>query len=83
MDVGAESVLHPIMCVGILFSDRESEKAMTIVEYKFDIDEKVITPFDTLGIVTMLGYDEGGAKYYVQTETSSGWLKESVLEKVK
>jgi hypothetical protein len=55
------------------------ENDMTTVEYKFDIDQKVNTPFG-LGIITMLGYDEGGAKYYVVTGSNSAWLKEALLE---
>lgn len=52
---------------------------MKTVEYKFDMDDAVSTPFGEAGIVTMLGYDEGGNKYYVQTANSAGWFKEGQL----
>lgn len=52
---------------------------MKTVEYKFDMDQKVRTPFGDEGIITMLAYDEGGNKYYVQTASTSGWFKEGQL----
>lgn len=33
---------------------------MKKLEFKFDIDQEVKTPFGDDGIVTMLGYDDGG-----------------------
>lgn len=47
------------------------------VEFKFTIDDKVKTPFGKDGIVTMLGVDDGGVKYYIKTGESSDWHKES------
>lgn len=52
---------------------------MRTVEYKYDLDEKVSTPFDQVGIVTMLGFDEGGNQYYVKTANTGSWFKESQL----
>lgn len=46
------------------------------VEFKFNLDQRVITPFGEEGIVTMLGVDDGGNKYYVQTKSEAQWHKE-------
>lgn len=51
------------------------------VDFEFDIDEKVITPFEEKGIISMLGFDEGGKRYYVLTKLNSQWLKETELKK--
>jgi hypothetical protein len=48
--------------------------------FKFDLDERVMTPFGQQGIIVMLGFDDGGRKYYVQTSTNSDWYKESQIE---
>ncbi len=53
------------------------------VEYKFDIDQRVVTPFGEDGIVTMLGYDDGGQQYYVREKERSNWFKESQLCEAK
>ena len=44
------------------------------------MDEAVVTPFGEKGIVTMLGYDGDGPKYYVQTANSNAWFKEGLLK---
>lgn len=51
-----------------------------IVEFKFIIDQIVITPFDEKGIVTMLGFDDSGQVYYVKSKSSSEWFKEKELK---
>ena len=51
------------------------------VKYKYDIDDVVTTPFGMTGIVSMLGYDDGGPQYYVKTEKVDTWFKEKQLEK--
>jgi len=53
---------------------------MQEVSYKFSIDDRVKTPFGNPGIVTMLGLDDGGNKYYVKTELDSQWYKERDLD---
>lgn len=35
--------------------------------FRFALDEYVVTPFDHVGIVCMIGQDHGGAFYRVQT----------------
>ena len=52
---------------------------MNKVEYKFYMDQRVTTPFGDSGIIEMLGYDDGGVKYYVKTKADSGWFKEDEL----
>lgn len=49
------------------------------VTFKFCLDQMVLTPFDNKGIITMLGVDDGGNQYYVKSEASSSWFKESQL----
>ena len=53
---------------------------MNKIEYKFNIDDKVITTFGGDGIITMLGYDNGGNQYYVKTAIGSDWHKEAELK---
>lgn len=52
---------------------------MTTVNFKYILDEKVITSFKEDGIIKMMAYDDGGKNYYVQTAASSGWYKEKEL----
>lgn len=52
---------------------------MKTVEYKYDIDQKVTTPFGEDGIVSMLGFDEAGNQYHVKTANDSQWFKEKQL----
>ena len=49
------------------------------VTYKFTLDQKVVTQLGDEGIITMLGFDEGGQRYYVETRNNSSWLKEAHL----
>ena len=46
------------------------------ITFKFKLDENVTTPFGEHGIIDMLGYDEGGVKYYVKSNNPSNWFKE-------
>lgn len=48
----------------------------------FELDKRVVTPFGDEGIVSMLGFDDGGRKYHVQTAKTSDWFKESQLKPV-
>jgi len=54
---------------------------MLIIEYAFSLDQMVITPFGEIGLVAMLGYDDGGKQYYVKTKENDTWYKESQLKK--
>ena len=49
------------------------------VSYKFSVDDRVITPFGDTGIVTMLGFNDGGNQYHVKTKLDSQWYKEKEL----
>lgn len=49
-------------------------------DFEFDLDQKVVTPFGDDGLIEMLGFDDGGRKYYVQTATNSNWFKEGQLQ---
>lgn len=51
-----------------------------VVKFKFKLEQKVITPFDEKGIISMLGYDDGGNTYYVKTNMNSQWFKEKELK---
>ena len=53
---------------------------MPTIEFKFELDQRVITPFKEIGIISMLGYDEGGNQYYTKSKSSSNWFKEKELE---
>ena len=53
---------------------------MFTVDYKFTMDQKVTTPFDETGIISMLGFDEAGNQYYVKTKADSKWFKEKELD---
>lgn len=55
------------------------ETMKRIVEFKYDLDDMIITPFNEKGIIEMLGRDEGGNKYYVKTKLNSAWYKEKEL----
>lgn len=46
------------------------------VNFKFKIDDRVLTPFGANGIICMLGYDDGGVQYYIKAEKDSSWFKE-------
>jgi hypothetical protein len=49
------------------------------VTFKFTLDQKVTTPFGDLGVISMLGVDDGGNQYHVKTATGSNWFKESQI----
>lgn len=53
---------------------------MPTIDYKFELDQRVVTPFGDSGIVTSLGFDDGGNTYYVKTRAAeSNWFKEKEL----
>lgn len=52
---------------------------MRTIDFKFDVDDDVITPFGDHGIVSMLGHDESGNLYYVKTSKGGEWFKEKQL----
>jgi hypothetical protein len=49
------------------------------IEFKYSVDDRVTTPFGDAGIIEMLGFDEGGKKYYVRTKLDGSWFKEADL----
>lgn len=53
---------------------------MFTVDYKFTLDQRVITPFNEMGIISMLGFDEAGNQYYVKGKSESNWFKEKDLQ---
>jgi hypothetical protein len=55
---------------------------MITIEFKYNLDEKVKLPMGDLGIITMLGYRDNTAYYFVITSQNSTWYKENLLEKV-
>ena len=54
---------------------------MKTVEYQYDMDQKVKTPFGEEGLVSMLAFDDGGNCYFVKTAKDSNWFKEAQLTK--
>lgn len=50
------------------------------VKFAFTLDQKVITPFGDEGIVSMLGYDDGGRQYHVKTRETACWFKQTELK---
>lgn len=53
---------------------------MKKVEFVFDLDEKVeVIATGEVGIVTMLGVDDGGIKYFVQSTSDGKWWAERLL----
>lgn len=58
---------------------KEEKSDMIKVEFKFNLNDKVLTPFGSMGIVKMLGIDGEGIKYYVLTENNSDWFIENEL----
>ena len=51
-----------------------------IVEFKYELEQKLTTPFDDVGIVQSRAQDDGGIKYYLQTKLKGCWYKESELK---
>jgi len=49
------------------------------INFEYELDQKVITPFNEEGIITMCGFDDGGNQYYVKTKSQSQWYKEKEL----
>lgn len=37
------------------------------VEFKYELEQRITTPFGKDGIITMLGFDDGGIQYFVKT----------------
>jgi len=51
--------------------------------FKFDLDDHIMTPFNSEGIITMCGVDGDGIQYYVKTATGGNWFKERELSFLK
>lgn len=54
---------------------------MKVVEFKFDLNEKVKDQFDDVCIIKMLGVDDGGVQYFVNKKGNSRWVGEYDLRK--
>ena len=52
---------------------------MSKFDFKFGIGQKVSDPLGNIGIVKMLGVDEGGLQYHVQCSSNSNWWSEHQL----
>lgn len=50
------------------------------VEFKFELNQRVETPFGEKGIVRMMGIDDGGKKYFVLMKNNENWFQESELQ---
>ena len=55
---------------------------MVKVEFSFNLDQRVKTPFEDEGIVTMLAFDDRGKAYYVKTSKTGNWYKEKELSAI-
>lgn len=54
-----------------------------VVDFLFEVEQTVLSPFGDVGIVQMQGKDNGGKKYYVITAASTGnWYSEYQLSAV-
>lgn len=49
------------------------------VTFKFNLDQRVVSPFGDQGIVSTCGVDNSGNVYYVKTSSGGNWFKESEL----
>lgn len=59
----------------------KKKRKPVVVEFGFDLGEKVKTCFGDIGIVNMLGLDEGRLrKYHVKRSSDSQWFKKEELE---
>ena len=48
-------------------------------KFKFNLDQRVVTPFGDVGIVSTCAVDDGGNTYFVKTQAGGNWFKESQL----
>ncbi len=59
-------------------------KGGSLIAFKFKTNQVVKTPFGEKGIISMLGYDDGGQTYFTKTKGGGGsWFKESELKPSK
>jgi hypothetical protein len=59
VDVGAVDVFGNLLCVGTLFSDRESEKAMTTVNVSMGTQDEAPLVIERGGETFILPFDDG------------------------
>lgn len=52
---------------------------MPAITFKFEIDQRVTTPFGDVGVVDVQAVDAGGITYYVKTAAGGNWLKEAQI----
>lgn len=60
----------------------KKEKIMEAIEFKHDLNRRVKTIFGKDGIITRLGYDDGGECYYVKTSYGEQWYREDEILEV-
>ena len=53
---------------------------MKEVLFKYDLDQRVVTPFGDAGLIQMLGYDDAKEQYFVKTKDNSQWYKEDQIK---
>lgn len=53
---------------------------MKTINFEFELDQKIITPFGGEGIITMCGLDHEGNTYYVITKQTSSCVRERLLK---
>lgn len=52
---------------------------MKTITFQFSLDQRVRTPFGSVGIVSMQAHDDGGVCYFVKTEQGGSWFKEGQI----
>ena len=61
----------------------KDKRQMKVVEFEIDLDETVkVLPTKEQGVVSMLGFDDGGVQYYVKAKDSSNWWKAKQVQKI-
>ena len=52
--------------------------------FKFEMHERVLTPFDEKGVISFCGYDRRGNRYLVDLpKARSDWFDEELLKKAE
>lgn len=49
------------------------------ISFEFELNQKVTTPFEEIGIIATLAVDDGGIIYYVKTAAGGNWFKQDQL----
>ena len=56
---------------------------MDVIHFKYNLNEKVLTPFHEVGFIQTQAVDAGGIMYDVQTMHIDRWHREDTLRKWK